>query len=321
MKAILCRAYDGPQAIEFTELPAPAINHGQVRIAVHAAGMNFADLLTIQGKYQVKPPLPFVPGGEMAGAIMELGEGVSGLAVGQRVIALGSGALAEEAMVAAKDVIPLPDAMSFAEGAGFAVAYGTSHLALTRRAGLKAGEKLMVLGASGGVGLAAVEIGKAMGATVIACASSADKLAVAREHGADHLIDYSRENLRDRAKALGGVDVVYDAVGGEHFDTALRCLNWEGRMLVVGFASGTIPQIPANLALLKNISIVGIYWGAYRDHNPRALADSLAELAAWYRAGRLKPHVSMTVPLAQAAEAFAALAERKATGKIVVTVR
>lgn len=320
MKAYICRDWGNADTLEFGELPSPQLSKGQVRLAVKAVGMNFADTLMIEGKYQVRPDRPFVPGSEVSGEVIEVGEGVEDFSVGDRVMGLGLGALAEEAVLPATNLFPIADSMSWEQAAGFPVAYGTSHVALTRRANLQKGEKLLVLGASGGVGLTAVEIGKKMGAEVIACASTDEKLAVTKEHGADHLINYSKGDLKDQVKALGGADVVYDAVGGEAFDAALRCVNWEGRIIVVGFASGTIPQIPANRLLLKSVSVTGIFWGAYREHNPVVISDSQKELMQWFVDGALNPHISKVVPFAQAPDAFKALTGRTATGKVIVSL-
>jgi len=325
MRAALVRAFGPIEAIEVAEVPSPPIAPGTVRVAVHAIGINFADLLIAQGKYQEKPPLPFSPGFEIAGVVSELGQGVTGIALGARVIGLLEyGAYAEEAVVRADGVVPIPDAMDFATAAGFPVAYGTSHIALDARARLKAGETLLVLGAAGGVGLTAVEIGKALGATVIAAARGADRLQVARAHGADHLIDYGSEDLRGRMKEITGgrgPDVIYDPVGGELFEQSLRGIAWEGRLIVIGFASGHIPQIPANLALVKNCDIIGVYWGSYRARRPEQVRRSFATLLNWYVEGKLHPHVSHRLDLAEAARAMMLLAERKATGKVVLTTR
>lgn len=323
MRAVLCRRFGPPEELSLEEVPSLALGDGEVRIAVKAASINFADTLVIQGKYQEKPPFPFVPGFECAGLVAEVGPGVKHLKPGMRVMALApKGAFATEAVTDAGAVIPLPEGMGFAEGASFPVAYGTSHIGLVDRGQLKAGETLLVLGAAGGVGLTAVEIGKALGARVIAAASSADKLAVAKEHGADDLIDYSTEDLKARVKELApkGVDVVYDPVGGDLFDAALRCMAWNGRIVVVGFAGGRIPSIPANLLLVKQIAVAGVYWGAHQKNDPKRLAGSLMELMGLYMAGTLKPHVSHRVPLADYAQAFHLLMDRKATGKVVLTM-
>jgi NADPH2:quinone reductase len=292
-------------------------------VNVRAIGINFADILIVQGKYQEKPPLPFSPGFEIAGVVSELGPAVTGVALGTRVIGLVEyGGYAEEVVLAADHVVPIPDAMDFPTAAGFPVAYGTSHIALESRARVKPGETPLVLGAAGGVGLTAVEIGKALGASVIAAAGGPDKLAVAKAHGADHLIDYRREDLRQRLKEITagrGPDVVYDPVGGDLFDQALRGVAWEGRLIVIGFASGRIPHVPANLALVKNCDVIGIYWGSYRARRPAQVRRSFETLLEWYSAGRLHPHVSHRLDLAEAARAMALLADRKATGKVVLT--
>jgi len=299
------------------------LNKNEVRIEVHACGINFADVLMVQGKYQAKPELPYVAGNEIAGLITEIGSEVGAFRVGQRVIALSSGGgFAEEAAVNAERVLPMSDNMDFVTGASFPTTYGTSHLALGHRAHLRAGETLLVLGASGGVGLTAVEIGKAMGATVIAAASTKEKLKIAEEHGADHLINYVDEDLREKVIALcGGVDVVYDPVGGDAFLQALRCMNWEGRIIVVGFASGTIQKIPANYLLLKNCAAVGAYWGPYFDKQPATLRDSLQTLVEWFDSGKLSPHVSAQFSLEECNKALALLYERKAVGKVMLVPR
>ncbi|HUN45362.1 MAG TPA: NADPH:quinone oxidoreductase family protein [Stellaceae bacterium] len=323
MRAVLCRAFGPFERLALAELPSPPITPETVRVAVHSVGVNFADLLIVQGKYQEKPALPFSPGFEIAGVVTELGPSVAGLMPGQRVFGImDHGAYADEAVLPAARVYPIPDSMDFAIAAGFPVAYGTSHGALDWRARLKPGETLLVLGAAGGVGLTAVEIGKAMGATVIAVASGPEKLAVARAQGADHLIDYSREDLRGRIKELTdgrGPDVIYDPVGGDAFDQCLRSIAWGGRFIVIGFASGRIPQIPANLLLVKNCDAIGFYWGSYRARDPALVRRSFETLLGWFAAGKLRPHVSHRIPLAEAGRAMALLAERKATGKVVLT--
>ena len=322
MRAVVCRTLGTPDLLSLETLDSPRPGPGQVRIAIHACGVNFADTLLIQGKYQLKPTLPFSPGMEAGGEVLECGAGVTDLKPGERVMAvLSYGGYAEEVIALAVAVVPLPSNMDFITAAGFPVAYGTSHLALTHRARLQPGENLLVHGASGGVGLTAVEIGKVLGATVIATASSPEKLKIAAEHGADYLIDSSREDIRERVKALGGADVVYDPVGGELFDASLRCINWEGRILAIGFASGQVPQPPANHLLVKNCSVIGLYWGAYLQRNPELMHRSLSELLDWYTQGKLKPHVSQTFPLERAKEALVALLARRTTGKVVVTMR
>ena len=307
------------------DVAAPALREGAVRLEVHAAGVNFADLLLIAGQYQEKPAFPFVAGAEAAGVIKQVGSGVDSLSVGDRVMALtGLGAFAEEVVVDATRVLRIPDRMDFASAAAFPVAYGTSHGALAWRARLQPGEWLLVTGASGGVGLTAVEIGKVMGARVIAAASSAEKLAIAQQHGAEHLIDYSREDLRERVKAITGgrgADVIYDPVGGDVFDAALRSVAWGGRVIIIGFASGRVPQIPANIALVKNVDIIGFYWGSYQAHKPEMLGNSLRQLLGWFEEGKLHPHVSEQFPLRQGPQALQQLQGRKATGKLVILPR
>ena len=324
MKAILCKEFGPPESLVYEEVPSPKPGPGEVVVTMKAASVNFPDVLIIQNKYQFKPPLPFSPGSELAGVVKEIGDGVKNVKPGDKVIAFtGHGAFAEEVKTEAARLIPLPQKMDFPTGAAFILTYGTTDHALRDRAALKAGESLLVLGAAGGVGLAAVEIGKALGARVIACASTADKLAVCREHGADETINYATEDLRERIKALTGgrgVDVVYDAVGGPYSEPAFRSLAWRGRHLVVGFAAGEIPKLPLNLALLKGASLVGVFWGDFARREPRALAASLGQLARWYGEGKLRPHVSQTLPLEQAPQAIRLLASRQAKGKVVLTV-
>jgi len=289
---------------------------------VKAASVNFPDVLIIQNKYQFKPPLPFSPGSELAGVVKEVGAGVKAFRPGDRVMAFTTyGAFAEEVKTEASRLIPLPEKMDFIQGAAFVLTYATTDHALRDRAALAAGETLLVLGAAGGVGLAAVEIGKALGARVIACASSDDKLAVCREHGADATINYATEDLRERIKALTegrGVDVIYDAVGGPYTEPAFRSIAWRGRHLVVGFAAGDIPKLPLNLALLKGASVVGVFWGDFARREPGRFADSMRQLAKWYAAGKLRPHVSETFPLEKAPEALKLMAARKVKGKVVL---
>jgi len=323
MKAVLCKQYGPPESLTFEELPSPRAGPGEVVVAVKAASVNFPDVLIIQNKYQFKPPLPFSPGSELAGIVKEVGPGVAGFMAGDKVIAFTTyGAFAEEVKTEAARLLPLPEGMDFASGAAFLLTYGTSDHALRDRGGLKAGETLLVLGAAGGVGLAAIEIGKALGARVIACASSDEKLAICREHGADAGINYATQDLRERVKALTdgrGVDVVYDAVGGPYTEPAFRSLAWRGRLLVVGFAAGEIPKLPLNLALLKGASVVGVFWGDFTRREPREFADSVRQLERWFREGKLRPHVSQTFPLHQAAEALKLMAARQVKGKVVLT--
>jgi NADPH2:quinone reductase len=323
MRAIRIHQLGGLDAIKLEDIPSPSPAPGEIRIAVHAAGVNFADTLMIKGSYQHKPPLPFTPGMEAAGDVTAVGDGVTDFAVGDRVLApMRFGGYAEEAVIDASHVVRIPDGMDYIAGAAFPIAYGTSHLALTHRTQLMPGEVLLVLGASGGVGLTAVEVGKALGATVIACASSAEKLEVARSRGADHLIDYAKEDIRERVKQLtGGVDVVYDPVGGEASRAALRCLNFEGRLITLGFASGDIPQIAANYLLVKNISAIGYSFSSYRFEQPAVMRRTLEEICRWYTDGKLKPHISFTFPLDRTKDALKALIERKSTGKVIIKVR
>src|SRR6478609_4655959 len=324
MKAVLCKQYGPPDTLTFEELPSPKAGAGEVVIEVKAASVNFPDVLIIQNKYQFKPPLPFSPGSELAGVVKEVGSGVTNVKAGDKVIAFTTyGAFAEEVKTEAGRLLPLPEGMDFASGAAFLLTYGTSDHALRDRGALKAGETLLVLGAAGGVGLAAIEIGKALGARVIACASSEEKLAVCTSHGADAGIDYATEDLRERIKVLTdgrGVDVVYDAVGGPYSEPAFRSLAWRGRHLVVGFAAGEIPKLPLNLPLLKGASVVGVFWGDFARREPKEFAASMKQLGRWYAEGRLKPHVSQTLPLARAADAIKLLASRQAKGKVVVTM-
>ena len=322
MKAVLCKQFGPPESLVLEELPSPRPGPGEVVITVKAASVNFPDVLIIQNKYQFKPPLPFSPGSELAGVVKEIGDGVRNVKPGDKVIAFtGHGAFAEEVKTEAARLIPLPQKMDFPTGAAFILTYGTTDHALRDRAALKAGESLLVLGAAGGVGLAAVEIGKALGARVIACASTADKLAVCREHGADETINYATEDLRERIKALTGgrgVDVVYDAVGGPYSEPAFRSIAWRGRLLVVGFAAGDIPKLPLNLPLLKGASIVGVFWGDFARREPRAFGESVAQLGRWYAEGKLRPHVSQTFPLAKAVDALKLMAARQVKGKVVL---
>jgi NADPH2:quinone reductase len=324
MKAVVCKQFGPPESLVVEDLPSPKPGAGEVVVTVKAASVNFPDVLIIQNKYQFKPPLPFSPGSELAGMVKEVGPGVTNVRPGERVIAFTTyGAFAEEVKTDAARLLPLPEKMDFVTGAAFLLTYGTSDHALRDRAALKSAETLLVLGAAGGVGLAAIEIGKALGARVIACASSDDKLAVCREHGADDTINYASEDLRERIKALTegrGVDVVYDAVGGAYSEPAFRSLAWRGRLLVVGFAAGEIPKLPLNLALLKGASVVGVFWGDFAKREPKAFAQSIQQLARWYGEGRLRPHVSQTLPLERAAEAIQRLASRQAKGKIVLTM-
>ena len=319
MRALVCETLGPVNSHRVQEIPDPVPGKRQVAVRVHACGVNFADTLIVQGKYQERPELPFVPGSEVAGEVIALGEGVKGIALGQRVVALTSvGGFAEIALAAADTLIPLPDGIDFTNAAAFTVAYGTSHVALETRAQLKAGETLIINGASGGVGLTALEIGKMMGATVIGLASTEEKRALVAERGADHVFDVADPELRDKVKALGGADVGYEVVGGDAFNTMLRCMKFEGRLLTVGFASGEIPQVPANLLLVKNISVVGVYWGSYARNNPSVLMKSLVQLTQWLKEGQLRPHVWAVYSLDEATKGLEALANRQSVGKVVI---
>lgn len=323
MRAMLCDAPGEPDSLRLAEVEPAPLAAGEVRIAVEAAGVNFADLLLIRGQYQDQPAYPFAPGLEAAGAVVEVADGVEDVTPGQRVLAfLTSGGFAEYATARAADVTPLPEGMDAAVAATFPVVYATSHLALVHRARLQPGEVLLVHGASGGVGLTAVEVGHALGATVIASASSAEKLAIAAEHGADHLINYAEEDIRERVLELtGGADVVYDPVGGDSFRASLRCINPGGRILVIGFASGDVPQIPANHLLVKDASALGLSLGQLRRHRPEVVQAAMRELLEWWSEGRLQPLVSDRFPLERAAEAVGVLRDRRAAGKVALIVR
>ncbi|AEF20470.1 NADPH:quinone oxidoreductase family protein [Pseudomonas fulva] len=326
MKALLCKAFGPAETLALEDIDSPRPKGNEVLIEVQAAGVNFPDTLIIEGKYQFKPPFPFSPGGEVAGVVSTVGDKVAHLKAGDRVMALtGWGGFAEQVAAPAYNVLPVPASMDLTTAAAFGMTYGTSMHALKQRATLKPGETLLVLGAAGGVGLAAVEIGKAMGAKVIAAASSAEKLEVARNAGADELINYSEQSLKDEVKRLTngqGVDVIYDPVGGPLFEEAFRCMAWNGRFLVVGFAAGGgIPALPANLPLLKGASLVGVFWGSFAQRQPADNAENFRQLFAWHAEGKLKPLVSQTFPLARGGEAIDALGQRKAVGKLVVTMR
>ena len=338
MRAVLCQRWGEPEVLSLGEIEAPEPGAGEVRLAVHAAGVNFADILMVAGKYQEKPPFPFTPGMEVAGVVEAVGAGVTHVRPGERVLALpGNGGFAESALAQAHNVFAIPEAMDFVTAAGFAITYGTALGALVWRAALEAGELLLVHGAAGGVGLAAVEVGKTLGATVIATARGADKLAVAEAHGADHLIDTGAEDVRARVKEIAGglgdgrrdgpgdrgggkagADVVFDPVGGELFEASLRCVAWGARLVIIGFAAGRVQQIPANILLVKNVAALGFYWGSYRARMPELVAAEYAQLFDWYAEGKLKPHVSRTLDLARAAEALELLKTRKTTGKVVL---
>ncbi|HEY0914088.1 MAG TPA: NADPH:quinone oxidoreductase family protein [Solimonas sp.] len=323
MKALICNQWAPPEALVLEDRPDPTPGDNDAVVRVHAAGVNFPDTLIVQGKYQFKPEFPFSPGGECAGVIESVGAKVKHVKPGDKVICFtGWGAFAQLVVADARAVLPMPEGLDFVTASSFVMTYATSYHALKDRAKLKAGETLLVLGASGGVGLAAIEIGKVLGARVIAAASSPEKLAVCKEHGADELIDYSKEDLKERLKALTGgkgVDVTYDPVGGPYTEVALRSTAWRGRLLVIGFANGEIPRIPVNLALLKGCDIVGVFWGDYAKREPMNNLADLRVLIGWLKEGKLKPHIAGTYPLSRGAEAIRLLMDRRVSGKIVVT--
>lgn len=325
MKAVLCKTYGPPENLTLEEIEDPRPTDGGVLIDVHAAGLNFPDTLQIAGKYQFQPPFPFTPGSEVAGIVAEVGDRVTDIKPGDRVMAMpGIGGMAQRVVADMGSVDRIPDAMDFETAAGFGMTYGTSIHALKQRAQLQPHETLLVLGASGGVGLAAVEIGKAIGARVIAAASTPEKLAVAKQHGADELVNYGDGALKDKVKELTGgkgADVIFDPVGGDLFNQATRCINWRGRLLVVGFASGTIPQYPINLALLKGCQLVGVFWGEFRKREPETYRENCDELFAWFRQGKVKPLISHVLPLEQYADALGLFVDRRAVGKIVLRVQ
>ncbi len=322
MKAVLCKKLGPPEDLVVEDIPSLVPQAGQVVVAVKAAGVNFPDTLIIQGKYQFKPEPPFSPGGEVAGVVKVVGEGVTGVKVGDHVIAASTfGGFAEEMLCDADRLVAMPAGMAFEPASAFLLTYGTSYHALKDRANLQPGETMLVLGASGGVGLAAVQLGKAMGARVIAAASSDAKLEVCRQNGADEVINYASDDLRARVKALTsgkGVDVVYDPVGGPYSEMALRDMAWNGRFLVVGFAAGDIPKVPLNLALLKGCAIVGVFWGAFTRNEPEKNRRNNEELLALYMQGKVKPHIHATYPLSRAGEALNEVLYKRVSGKIVL---
>ena len=322
MKAIICKAWGLPDTLTVEELPEPVPSPGQVSIEVQAAGVNFPDVLIIQNKYQFKPELPFTPGSELAGVVRAVGDGVTHVKPGDRVIAfIGNGAFAQQVVAAAAAVMPMPPGMDFDTAAAITLTYGTSHHAVVDRAQLKAGETMLVLGAAGGVGLAAIEIGKALGARVIAAASSDEKLEVCKAHGADATINYSNQDLREAIKAATdgkGPDVIYDPVGGIYAEPAFRSIGWRGRYLVVGFANGEIPKLPLNLTLLKGASLVGVFWGEFARREPKANLAAMRELMGWLAQGKIKPHISGRYALAETPQALNDMAARKVTGKVVI---
>ena len=325
MKALVCRSFGPVENVKLEDVERPTLTPASLRIEVHHAGLNFPDVLIVQGKYQLKPEFPFSPGAEVSGVVTEVGEKTSGFAPGDRVMALcTTGGFAEEVVVHYGSAFHMPEGMTFASAAALPLTYGTTYHALADRAILRAGETLLVTGAGGGVGISAVQLGKAMGARVIAAAGSAAKLDAAREAGADETIDYTNEKLADRVKALTnqqGVDVVYDAVGGDVFDAALRSIAWGGRLLIVGFAAGRIPEIPANRLLLKSASAVGVYWGAFAARDPAANRRNFEALFALYADGKIMPKIGATYALADAGTAIGDLENRGVVGKAVITVR
>ena len=324
MRALVCNAFGPPESLSLEQHHAPLPASGQVLVDVRAAGINFPDILMISGEYQVKTAPPFVPGNELAGTVAAVGEGVSRFTAGDRVIAIPTGgAFAEQCVVDQHMCLPLPDKLSFEQGAGFTITYATSYHAFHQSTALKPGETVLVLGAAGGVGITAVEIARALGARVIAAASSSEKLEFARQAGAEELINYSQVSLRDAVKELTdgkGVDVVFDPVGGELAQQALRSLAWQGRYLVIGFACGEIPQFPANVALLKEASVTGVWWGTWAKNHPAIAQTNMMELAAMVQDGELSPRITESYPLEQYAAAFAAITKRRAKGKVVLTM-
>lgn len=323
MKAILCHRFGGPQDLELADIDEPSAGPGEAVVDVAAVGLNFFDLLLIAGRYQARPPFPFSPGAEFAGTVTQVAGDVTGLAPGDRVIGyIGHGAARERVSVPATALTKIPETLDFSRAAALTVTYGTSYYALKDRGHLVAGEVLAVLGASGGVGLAAVELGKRLGARVIACASTAEKLEFARAHGADATVNYTAENLRDalRERSGGrGVDVVYDPVGGAYSEAALRALDWGGRHLIIGFAAGDIPKMPLNLTLLKSCDIRGVFWGAWLRRDPAAHQANMADLVTWAAEGKLSAHVHAAWPLADAAAALESIGQRQVLGKVVLT--
>jgi NADPH2:quinone reductase len=322
MKAVLCKAWGLPDTLVVEDLPDVIPGPGQIAIDVKAAGVNFPDVLIVQNKYQFKPDLPFTPGSELAGIVRAIGDGVTNAKPGDKVIAfIGHGAFAQQVLVPSQAIMPMPPDMDFDTAAAITLTYGTSHHAIVDRAQLKAGETMLVLGAAGGVGLAAIEIGKALGARVIAAASSDEKLAICKEHGADLTINYSKEDLREAIKLATdgkGPDVIYDPVGGIYAEPAFRSIAWRGRYLVIGFANGEIPKLPLNLMLLKGASLVGVFWGEFAKREPKANLAAMRQLLGWLAEGKIKPHISGRYALKDTAIALNDIAARKVTGKVVI---
>ena len=324
MKALLCTEFGPPERLQLREMAPLEPGPGEVVISVKAASLNFPDVLIIENKYQVKPPLPFSPGSELAGIVKSVGEGVTSFRPGDQVMAFAAyGAFAEEIKLDAGHVMAVPDGIDLVSASALLLTYGTMDNALRDRGELREGESVLVLGASGGIGIAGIEIARAVGARVLAAASSDDKLAVCREHGADAVVNYATADLREAIKAFShgkGVDVICDPVGGPYTEPSLRSIAWRGRLLVVGFAAGEIPRIPLNLTLLKGCSIVGVFWGEFLRREPARFAKSIEQIAAWYRAGKITPHVSATFDLDHAVDALKLMAARKAVGKLVITM-
>jgi NADPH2:quinone reductase len=321
MKAVICKEFGPPEKLVVEEVPTPKAGAGQALVAVKACGVNFPDTLIIEGKYQFRPDPPFTPGGEIAGIVEEVGEGVTNLKKGDHVVAFAPfGAFAEKFLIGSMQAIPMPNGVEFVPAACASVAYGTVLYALRDRGQLKPGETLLVLGAAGGVGLAAVEVGKQMGARVIAAGRGKEKLEVCKKYGADEIIDYGSEDLKQRLKELRGADVVFDAVGGPYTEAALRGINWNGRLLVIGFAAGEIPKIPINLTLLKSCSIVGVFWGGWGMRDPIASKNLMTEILEMIRDGKLRPNIYKTYPLARAGEALRDVLDRKVQGKVALEI-
>ena len=325
MKAVLCKSYGPPESLVIEEVDPPKVDKDSVRIEVHAAGVNFADTLIIQNKYQMKPPLPFSPGSEVAGVALEVGEQVRDIKPGDRVLAItGWGGYAEQAAAHQSTVYSIPEDMDMIHAASLPTVYGTSYYALKQRGRLRPGETLLVLGATGGVGLTAVELGKLMGARVIAAGGSDEKLNIAAEYGADHLINYREKSIKDEVRVLiggQGADVIYDAVGGDAFDQAMGCINWNGRLLVIGFASGRIPEVAVHRVMNKGCEIVGVLWGATLLREPDINRQNLEEVLKWFSQGKLRPYVSSVLPMHRAADALGLLLERKSVGKVVLSMK
>ncbi len=325
MKAVVCKDWGLPETLVIEDFPEVEVKPGEVMIDIMAAGVNFPDVLIIQNKYQFKPELPFTPGNELAGVVRAVGEGVTGFKFGDRVFAfVPQGAFAQQISVPASSVLPMTEEMDFDTAAALTLTYGTSHHAVVDRAQLKAGETMLVLGAAGGVGLAAIEIGKALGARVIAAASTDEKLTICKQHGADELINYTNEDLREAIKRTTGgkgPDVVYDPVGGSYTEAAFRSIAWRGRYLVIGFANGEIPKLPLNLPLLKGASLVGVFWGDFARREPAHNNAAMHELMTWHREGKIRPHISATYALDETPQALIDMASRKVTGKIVIRPR